>query len=319
MEYVIKIIRALSGLGAMLMGLRMVSSVLNRNADKYLKDILKKIDSPLSGVLIGAATTAMVQSSSATTLMAMSMADTGLITLRLATLFIMGANVGTTVTGMIMGLSGTEFTSVFTICTLVGVALTSGGKKKLSVVGEILSGLGLVFHGLEIMGDGLDFVVQNSLVSDFLKTTENMPLMLLLAGALITALVQSSTAVTGVTITMSGSGALPFSSGLYVILGANIGSCVTAMIAAIGGGVGLKRTALINLIFNLLGTVVAFPFLILFGEEISSALLSLSGGLPRVATALFHVVFNVLSVIILAPFTGLQVRLATTLVPDKNN
>lgn len=319
MEYVIKIIRALSGLGAMLMGLRMVSSVLNRNADKYLKDILKKIDSPLSGVLIGAATTAMVQSSSATTLMAMSMADTGLITLRLATLFIMGANVGTTVTGMIMGLSGTEFTSVFTICTLVGVALTSGGKKKLSVVGEILSGLGLVFLGLEIMGDGLDFVVQNSLVSDFLKTTENMPLMLLLAGALITALVQSSTAVTGVTITMSGSGALPFSSGLYVILGANIGSCVTAMIAAIGGGVGLKRTALINLIFNLLGTVVAFPFLILFGEEISSALLSLSGGLPRVATALFHVVFNVLSVIILAPFTGLQVRLATTLVPDKNN
>lgn len=319
MEYVIKIIRALSGLGAMLMGLKMVSTVLNRNADKYLKDILKKIDSPLSGVLIGAATTAMVQSSSATTLMAMSMADTGLITLRLATLFIMGANVGTTVTGMIMGLSGTEFTSVFTICTLVGGALTSSGKKKLSVVGEILSGLGLVFLGLEIMGDGLDFVVQNSLVSDFLKTTENMPLMLLLAGALITALVQSSTAVTGVTITMSGSGALPFSSGLYVILGANIGSCVTAMIAAIGGGVGLKRTALINLIFNLLGTVVAFPFLILFGEEISSALLSLSGGLPRVATALFHVVFNVLSVIILAPFTGLQVRLATTLVPDKSN
>lgn len=319
MEYVIKIIRALSGLGAMLMGLKMVSTVLNRNADKYLKDILKKIDSPLSGVLIGAATTAMVQSSSATTLMAMSMADTGLITLRLATLFIMGANVGTTVTGMIMGLSGTEFTSVFTICTLVGVALTSSGKNKLSVVGEILSGLGLVFLGLEIMGDGLDFVVQNSLVSDFLKTTENMPLMLLLAGALITALVQSSTAVTGVTITMSGSGALPFSSGLYVILGANIGSCVTAMIAAIGGGVGLKRMALINLIFNLLGTVVAFPFLILFGEEISSALLSLSGGLPRVATALFHVVFNVLSVIILAPFTGLQVRLATTLVPDKSN
>lgn len=319
MEYVIKIIRALSGLGAMLMGLKMVSTVLNRNADKYLKDILKKIDSPLSGVLIGAATTAMVQSSSATTLMAMSMADTGLITLRLATLFIMGANVGTTVTGMIMGLSGTEYTSVFTICTLVGVALTSGGKNKLSVVGEILSGLGLVFLGLEIMGDGLDFVVQNSFVSDFLKTTENMPLMLLLAGALITALVQSSTAVTGVTITMSGSGALPFSSGLYVILGANIGSCVTAMIAAIGGGVGLKRTALINLIFNLLGTVVAFPFLILFGEEISSALLSLSGGLPRVATALFHVVFNVLSVIILAPFTGLQVRLATTLVPDKSN
>lgn len=303
----------------MLMGLKMVSTVLNRNADKYLKDILKKIDSPLSGVLIGAATTAMVQSSSATTLMAMSMADTGLITLRLATLFIMGANVGTTVTGMIMGLSGTEFTSVFTICTLVGGALTSSGKKKLSVVGEILSGLGLVFLGLEIMGDGLDFVVQNSLVSDFLKTTENMPLMLLVAGALITALVQSSTAVTGVTITMSGSGALPFSSGLYVILGANIGSCVTAMIAAIGGGVGLKRTALINLIFNLLGTVVAFPFLILFGEEISSALLSLSGGLPRVATALFHVVFNVLSVIILAPFTGLQVRLATTLVPDKSN
>lgn len=320
MEYVIKIIRALSGLGAMLIGLRTVSSVLSRNADKYLQRILNKIDSPLSGVLVGAATTAMVQSSSVTTLMAMSMADTGLISLNLATFFIMGANVGTTVTGLIMGLSGTEFTSVFTIFTLVGVALSALGKgNRSAVVGEILSGLGLIFLGLEIMSDGLSFIADNTVITDFLIKTENMPLLLLAVGALITALVQSSTAVTGVTITMSGSGALPFLSGLYVILGANIGSCVTAMIASIGGGIGLKRGALINLVFNLLGTVVAFPILILLGDEISSALLSASHGSPRIATALFHVVFNVLSVIILAPVTSLQVRLAEILVPDKNN
>ncbi len=302
----------------MLIGMRTVSTTLKNNTDKYLQGILNKIDSPLSCVLIGAATTAVVQSSSVTTLMVMSMTDTGLLTLYRAALFIMGANVGTTVTGMIMGFSDTQFAPLFTVFTLIGIALTTLAKKeKPRALGEIISGLGLIFTGLEIMREGLGFLAENAAVSEFLASTENMPLLLLIAGALITAAVQSSTAVTGITITMSGTGALPFSSGLYVILGANIGSCVTAMIASVGGGVGLKRASLINLVFNLLGTAAAFPFLILFGEKISSALLSLGGGSPQIATALFHLVFNVLSVIVLAPFTGLQVKLVETLVPDK--
>ena len=311
------ILALLAGSGVFRAGMNMLSSNLEKIAGNKMKSLLGKIsNNRFAGVGIGASVTAIIQSSAATTVMAIGFVNAGVMTLMQATAIIMGANIGTTVTGLLVSLSSFDISLYFSVFTFIGIMMMFIKNDKVKIIGGILAGLGLLFVGLDLMSNAFnDPAIKEFFIEIF--TSINFPLLLILCGIVFTALLQSSSAATGLVIVMVGNGAIDVSSALFIILGSNIGTCVTAIIASIGTTTNAKRTAFIHLAFNVIGTIIFTIFIWIFTPYIVSFLDAIFPNNGEMQIALFHIIFNVTTTLLLLPFIKWLVRLAELVIREK--
>ena len=321
MEYTLAVVALLAGLGAFLFGFKVLSDNIEKLATNKLRRWFEKTGkSRLAGVGIGAGVTAIIQSSSATTVMVVGFVNVGLMSLFQATTVIMGANIGTTVTAYFSVIADIPFIEIITVLTCVGIFMDMLCKKdKTKTIGMMLAGLGLVFLGLQYMGMAMDKFSEQQVVTDFLASVDNR-LVLLLAGVVITGIVQSSSAVTTLIVQMVGAGMVigdPSNSGvLFLVLGTNIGTCVTALLSSIGTKTNARRAALIHLMFNVFGTVIFSVFLLCWPGFLNATLGKWFANDPGLQIALFHTFFNVVCTCIFLPFTNVFVKISTKLIRE---
>lgn len=319
LDYVLAVVSLLAGLGAFLFGFKVLSDNIEKLATNKLRRWFDKTGkSRLAGVGIGAGVTAIIQSSSATTVMVVGFVNVGLMSLFQATTVIMGANIGTTVTAYFSVIADIPFIEIITVFTCVGIFMDMLCKKdKSKTIGMMLAGLGLVFLGLQFMGMAMDEFAQQQVVKDFLLGVDNR-LVLLLAGIIITGIVQSSSAVTTLIVQMVGAGLVignPANSGvLFLVLGTNIGTCVTALLSSIGANTNAKRAALIHLMFNVFGTVIFSIFLLCWPGFMNATIGKWFANDPGLQIALFHTFFNVVCTCLFLPFVNVFVKVATKLI-----
>ncbi len=314
------VISLLAGVGVFIVGMNMMSNGLEQSAGNGMKKLLGKISgNRFSGVAIGAGVTAIIQSSSATSVMVIGFVNAGVMTLFQATSIIMGANIGTTVTGILVSLKSLNVSLYATMLAFIGVMMTFIKNDKVKNIGGIICGLGVIFIGLDLMSAAFSSSTDGgkALTGFFtdIFSVINFPLLLIVIGALFTGLIQSSSAATGIVIIMVGGGALTVENALFIVLGSNIGTCITALIASMGTTVNAKRTALIHLTFNVIGTIIFAAFL----WPLSGALVELLSSLitkTEMQIAWFHVIFNVTTTALLLPFIKHLVRFAETVVKD---
>ena len=309
------ILALLTGCGVFIVGMNMMSHALENACGKGVKRILGKIsNNRIAGVGIGASVTAIVQSSSATTVMVIGLVNAGVISLFQATSIIMGANIGTTVTGIMASFSSFKISAYIQILVFIGVIMLFFKKSIIKNIGSIFAGFGLVFVGLELMSSAFN---NEQVLNFFMKVFENInfPLLLILFGLLFTAILQSSSAMTGIVIVMAGGGVLSLESALFIILGTNIGTCVTALLSSIGANPNAKRASLIHLLFNIIGTVVFTIILLIFKTPIVKLLNGLSMTI-QFKISLFHVFFNVITTLLLLPFIKGLVKIANKLIKE---
>ena len=303
----------LGGLALFLYGMTMMSNGLELAAGNKMKTILEKlITNRFLGVGVGALITALIQSSSATTVMTVGFVNAGLMKLENAVWVIMGANIGTTITGQLIAL---DITALAPVIAFIGVALIAFFKsKRLDAIGTIAAGLGILFMGMEMMSGAMvplrsspEFV---SIVSNF----EN-PLIGIAVGALFTAIIQSSSASVGILQALAMSGVITLPSAIYVLFGQNIGTCITAVLASIGTGRNAKRTTILHLSFNIIGTIifVIISMLTPFAQWMQA--LTPTNIPAQIANV--HTVFNVATTILLLPFGKQLVQLAYKILPEK--
>lgn len=317
MEVVLSVLSLIAGLGVLMIGMRMLSEGLERSAGKGMRKLFGKIsNNRFAGVGVGAVATVLVNSSAATTVMVIGFVNAGLMTLTQATAIIMGANIGTTLTGVIVALSGFSLSAYMAVLAFVGVAIGMIAKNStVKKIGFAVSGLGLMFVGLGLMSDAFNSpAISSALRSVFEKVS--FPLLLILIGIVCTALFQSSAAMTAILVTMTGAGIIPMGSALFVILGTNIGTCITAIIASLGASTNAKRTAVIHLLFNAIGTFVFTVFIWIFKDGVVWLFGKMSSN-AQMQVALFHVFFNIITTAMLVPFIKPLTRLASWLVREK--
>ena len=319
MNILIKILQFLSGVGVFLFAMKILSQGLERSAGGRIRKLFAKISqNRLVGVGVGAGVTALIQSSSATTVMVLGFVNAGLMSLFQATSVIMGANIGTTVTAVLIFLKTFAISNLFAAFTVAGAFMVLFAKReRLRAIGWFISGAGLIFVGLEIMSGGMSFLSESAAFKSILVRFSN-PLLVVLAGMLLTAAIQSSSAMTGIVVTLvslKGGSAISLAAAFYLMMGANTGTCITALIASIGGGINTKRTAFIHLIFNFIGVLIFLPLVALTRGGVENLFLSLARSNYAGAIALFHIVFNVLITFLLLPFINLLVKLAELAVP----
>jgi phosphate:Na+ symporter len=313
----------LAGVGIFIVGMNFLSDALEKSAGEGMKRLLGKIsNNRFSGVGIGAAVTAIIQSSSATSVMVIGLVNAGVMTLVQATPIIMGANIGTTITGVLVALKNDYFNMLMYFFAFAGVMMGFFKKEKIKLAGLLCSGLGLIFVGLNIMSSEQAF--GNPLVEEMFQgifSVVDFPLLLILVGVIFTALIQSSSAATGVVITMVGTGVLPLELALFIVLGANIGTCVTALLASVGAHANAKRVALIHFTFNVIGTVIFTAIVWIFKEPVARLLVSLFPGDDpmslQMRVSVFHVIFNVTTTLVLLPFVSQLVRYSCQVIKDK--
>ena len=328
MEYVYLVLELCGGLGAFLIGMNMMSDSMSRLAHGRLKSMLNKTaNNRIAGVGIGAATTMIIQSSSATTVMVVGLVNAGIMTLFQATAVIMGANIGTTITAWIASLGSLDVSAFLLLLALVGVFMTMFAKsEKVKVVGNVLAGLGLIFVGLGVMSDSMDPELHSEVmevINNALSVVKN-PFLLLLIGIVATGIIQSSSAVTSIVVVLATSGVLIGGTGdgvYYVVIGSNIGTCVTALLSSIGASPNARRAAVIHLLFNCFGAIIFTVFLLCwqpFHTSFSAVVLEkIFPGNHQFQIALFHTLFNVTCTCLFLPFAKGFVRLANILVREK--
>ena len=322
MDYFLAVIALLAGLGAFLLGFKILSDNIEKLATNRLRRWFDKTGkSRLAGVGIGAGVTAILQSSSATTVMVVGFVNVGLMSLFQATTVIMGANIGTTVTAYFSVIADIPFIEFITVFTCVGIFMDMLCKKdKPKTIGMMLAGFGLVFLGLEYMGMSMDDFAKQPVVRDFLASVDNR-IVLLLAGLVITAIVQSSSAVTTLIVQMVGAGLLignPDNSGvLFLVLGTNIGTCVTALLSSVGASANARRAGLIHLMFNVFGTVLFSVFLLCWPGFLNMTLGKWFSDDPGLQIALFHTFFNVVCTVLFLPFTNIFVKISQKVIREK--
>lgn len=303
----------LGGLALFLYGMNMMSTGLELAAGNKMKSILEKLTTNrFLGVGVGAIITALIQSSSATTVMTVGFVNAGLMKLENAVWVIMGANIGTTITGQLIAL---DITALAPVIAFAGVALIAFFKsKKLDAFGSILAGLGILFMGMEMMSGAMVPLRSSPEFVNIVSNFEN-PLIGILVGAIFTAIIQSSSASVGILQALAMSGVITLPSAIYVLFGQNIGTCITAVLASIGTGRNAKRTTILHLSFNIIGTVI-FVLLSLvtpFAHWIQA--LTPSNIPAQIANV--HTVFNVATTILLLPFGKQLVNLAYKILPEK--
>ena len=309
-EYVFML---LGGLGLFLCGMQMMSSNLEAVAGDRLKGILEKLTSNrILGVLVGAVITAVIQSSSATTVMVVGFVNSGLMTLRQAVWIIMGANIGTTITGQLVAL---DIGTIAPLFAFAGIALGMFSKKRnVQNIGSIIAGLGVLFIGLGMMSDAMVPMRDSEVFVNALTSFSN-PIIGIVVGAIFTAVIQSSSASVGILQALALCGLIDIHSAVFVLFGQNIGTCITSLIASVGMNRNAKRTTVIHFMFNMIGTVL-FVILCLV-TPLTDAVAGLTPAHPASQIANMHTLFNVVTTIILIPFgTGLA-ALAEKILPDK--
>lgn len=318
----------LGGMAVMLFGMHVMGNNLERVAGNNLKKLLGKMTSNrFAGVGVGATMTVIMQSSAATTVMLVGFVNVGLMTLAQATSVIMGANIGTTVTAQFLSLTGVGFDAASYACIIAAAGAVMGlfmTNDKANKIGYILLGLGMIFLGLEVMSKSVNGIIYETSeagervlkpIFDKIFRGNHFPLLLIFIGAAFTALIQSSTAVTGILIALSS--ALNLQNAVFIILGSNIGTCVTALISSIGTSTNAKRTALIHLLFNLFGCLIVLAPIWIWEKEFTDFMVMISGASRERQIANFHTIFNVFTTIVLLPFTKGIVYLATKLIRPK--
>ena len=311
------IISLLGGTGLFISAMNIMSSNLQKVAGTGMRRLLAKItDNRFAGVGIGAIVTMIIQSSAATTVMVIGFVNAETMNLHQATAIIMGANIGTTATGILASLQSLNLSIYFSFLTFIGVVLMFFKKDMLKNIGGIICGLGMIFIGLDIMSDSCK---DNSIKSIFRAGLEKIdfPLALLLLGIVFTAIMQSSSAITGLIIVMVQGNSMEMGSALFIILGANIGTCVTALISTIGTSLNAKRTGIIHLLFNFFGTVLFTTFIWILKKHVIKLLEKITNK-PGMQIAWFHVFFNVITTLILLPLIKVLVVVACKIIKEKN-
>lgn len=303
----------LGGLALFLYGMQMMSTGLEAAAGNKMKVILEKLTANrFVGVLVGALITAIIQSSSATTVMVVGFVNSGMMTLNQAIWIIMGANIGTTITGQLIALDVGEIAPLFAFSGVAAIVFIKNEKVK--HVGEILAGLGVLFIGMDMMGLAMKPLADSESFVSILTKFEN-PLLGIAAGAVFTALIQSSSASVGILQTLAGSGVIGLKSAAFVLFGQNIGTCITAFLASIGTSRNAKRTTLIHIMFNIFGTVV-FTFLCLATPIIRMVEGWTLGNAPA-QIANLHTMFNIVTTLLLLPVGTYLGKIATAILKDK--
>jgi len=323
MDIFISICFLLAGIAVFLLGIKLISNGLEKGAGKGIKKMFARIgDNRFAGAGIGAGATVTIQSSTAVTVMVVGFANAGVITLLQATAIIMGANVGTTFTAFFGAMGGLPIAPVFMMSGIVGVSMMMFGKKpKIKIIGEIITGLAIVFVGMNLMSGAFprDGRLRSGFQSVFVALSGNPvgPLLLMLIGAAFTATVQSSTAATSMAVVMATEGVLPLEAGIFIILGANIGTCLTALVASIGASKNAKRAALTHLVYNIIGAIIFLPLLWALRSQTTWLLMTVSRGSEGWAAAFFHLFYNILLFALLIGFVGPLTKLVTLMVPSR--
>ena len=306
------VLSLLGGLALFLYGMQMMSTGLEAAAGNKMKSILEKLTSNrIKGVLVGAAITAVIQSSSATTVMVVGFVNSGLMTLYQAVWIIMGANICTTITGQLIAL---DIGAIAPLIAMVSVAVMMFVKnEKAHHVSSIFAGLGILFMGMNMMGAAME-PLQESEAFINLMTQFSNPLLGILVGAVFTAVIQSSSASVGILQALAATGMIPLSSAVYVLFGQNIGTCITAVLASIGTKVNARRTTIIHLMFNIIGTAIFTAVCML--TPYVGLVEAISPGDPVRQIANAHTIFNIVTTLLLLPFGTKMADLAVKILPD---
>lgn len=345
MQYAYAVFELLAGLGAFLIGVKLLSDNMEKLATTKMRNLFhrasgkavlpegatkkeklrakaKEWSGNLAGVGIGTVTTAIIQSSSLTTVMVVGLVNAGVMTLTQATTITMGANIGTTITAQIAALSAFDFATFAMGLTGIGVLIALTTKKeKVQTICYAVAGLGLVFVGLDVMDASMEFFRESQVIVDLFASITN-PFLLFFLGIAITAIVQSSSAVTVILISMATQGIIIGGGGnavMYVVLGTNIGTCVTALLSSIGTNINAKRAAVIHLLFNVIGSIIFFIIMICWPDMNAVTLEAWFPDNPGTQIAMFHTFFNVISTILFLPFTNGLVKLSELLVRSRKH
>ncbi len=323
------ILKLIFGISLFLFGMNLMGETLKKSAGRRLKVILGKLaGSPIRGVALGIGVTAVIQSSSAATVMVVGFVNSGTMLLSQAVGVIMGANVGTTVTSWITALAGLEggssvssimqwfkpstFTPIIALIGLLFYLSTKSDKRK--NIGLILLGFSVLMIGMETMSDSVSGLAGNDTFRSILLAFEN-PLLGLLAGMVLTAIIQSSSASIGILQSFTATGAITFGNAVPIIMGQNIGTCITALISSAGASKNAKRAAVVHLLFNVFGSIIGL--IIFYILKLAFNLAFLDGSIDMWGIAIVHTVFNIVSFLVLFPLSKQIERLAVVLVRDK--
>lgn len=303
----------LGGLALFLYGMQMMSSGLEGAAGSKMKLILERLTANrFLGVLVGAGITAVIQSSSATTVMVVGFVNSGMMTLNQAVWIIMGANIGTTITGQLIALDVGALAPLF---AFIGVAMVVFVKMpRAHHIGQIMAGLGVLFIGMEMMSSSMMPLRDSQAFVDLMTRFSN-PLLGIAVGALFTALIQSSSASVGILQALATSGAISFSSSVFILFGQNIGTCITAVLASIGTSRSAKRATIIHLMFNIIGTVLFTILCILF--PLADLVASFTPDAPAAQIANMHTIFNIVTTLLLLPLGNQLASLAVRILPEQ--
>ncbi len=310
-----EILALLGGLALFLYGMQMMSNGLEDAAGNKMKKILEKLTANrFLGVLVGAGITAVIQSSSATTVMVVGFVNTKLMTLKQAVWIIMGANIGTTITGQLIAL---DIGAIAPLIAFVGVAMVVFLKsERIHHFGKILAGLGVLFIGMGMMSDAMVPLRESQMFIDLMTKFSN-PLLGILAGAVFTAIIQSSSASVGILQALAVAGLINFEAAVFVLFGQNIGTCITAVLAAIGTNRSAKRTTIIHLSFNLIGTAIFTTACLIL--PVTDWVASLAPDNMSQQIANMHTIFNITTTLLLLPFGTYLAKLAEKILPDNND
>lgn len=318
MELAEKIITLLVGVAVFITGMNMMSAGLKKATGKSLKNFFKKTqNNSFIGLGIGAGVTALIQSSAATCVIVVGFINAGVMSLAQGISVMMGSYIGTTITGVLVSLSSFNISMFLIAFAFIGVVMMFFKNEKVKNIGQILCGLGLLFFGLGTVSDVFKNSAEINSFCNYLFSVVNFPLLLLLIGIVVTALMQSSSATIGIVIVMVGSGVVPFSSALYIALGATIGTCITTLIATIGGTVGAKRAGFISLIIKvvsgLAATLIIWPL-----EGPISWFFENCFGSAEFGLAVFLIIFNLLFMGLFLPLIKPLEKLSIRLIKDKD-
>ena len=306
-------ISLLGGVALFLFGMSIMGDALKKVAGNQLELVLYNLTStPIKGVLLGTGVTAVIQSSSATSVMVVGFVNSGMMTLKQAVWIIMGANIGTTITGQLIAL---DVGAVAPLFAFVGVAMVVFLKKpQIHHYGNILAGLGVLFIGMEMMGSAMEPLREWPAFVNLVSTFSN-PVVGILAGAAFTALIPSSSASVGILQALANSGVIAYANSVFVLFGQNIGTCITAVLASIGTSRNAKRTTIIHLMFNVFGTVLFT--VICMATPLTGFMQSMTPDNPAAQIANMHTLFNIVTTLLLLPFGGYLVKIAMRILPDR--
>ena len=303
----------ITGIGVFILAMKIMTDSLKELAGERMKSLLEKLaNNRVTGVLVGALVTAVIQSSSATTVMMIGFVNADVMTLNQAAAIIIGSNIGTTATGLLASLESLNISLYLSMLVFTGVMLTF--VKKIKKVANLLTGLGMIFVGLKLMSNACN---DKSIKDEFEKILQKIdfPLLLEVLGMVFTAIIQSSSAMTGIVIVMVGNKVMGMDNGLFITLGANVGTCITALLGIIGANINSKRTAVIHLSFNIFGCLLFTPILWIFKSKIIGILDSIVAN-PSMQIAYFHLFFNTITALICLPLIDCLVKIAKSVVKD---